>query len=161
MGSAEPPITNLMYADDLLLMGSAEPRQARLLKRVLQTLCDISGQRVSPEKSKIWFSKATSLAHVRSAIRIFGARFAFENETYLGGPFDVSRSTAFQSLLQKFDSRLHAWKARLLSPAGKLVLLKSVLEALPIYHMSTTPIHQCVLDKIQSKCVQFFLGEAG
>lgn len=41
-----------------------------------------------------------------------------------------------------------------------MVLLKSVLESLAIYHMSTTLIHKTVLDKNQSRCVQFFWGKA-
>ena len=99
------------------------------------------------------------MAQVRFTIRTFGAKFAEENEMYLGGPVNVSRPTAFNFLIQKVDSKLHAWKARLLSPAGKVVLLKSVIESLAIYHMSTTLIHKSVLDKIQSRCVQFFWGK--
>lgn len=52
------------------------------------------------------------------------------------------------------------WKSRLLSPAGKLVLLKSVIESLTIYHMSTTLLHNSMLEKIKSKCIQFFWGKA-
>lgn len=130
-----PSLTNLMYADGLLLMGSANRQEAQLINKVLQTFCNLSGQRISPEKSKLWFSRATTLAQVRSIMWIFGAKFADENETYLGGPVNVS------------------W------PAGKLALIKSVLESHPMYHMSSTPIHKSVLDKIQSKCVQFFWGK--
>lgn len=69
-----PVITNLMHADDLLLMGTAKPREARHIRSVLQTFCDISGQRISPGKSKLWFSKAATLAQVRATLRIFGAK---------------------------------------------------------------------------------------
>lgn len=150
-----PPMTNLMFADDLLIMGSATRQEAHRINKVLQTFCNLSGQRISPEISKIWFSRATPLAQMRSTMQIFGAKFSDENVTYLGGPVNVSRPRAFQELLQKMDKRLHAWKAKLLSPAGKLVLIKSVLESLPIYQMSSTMFHKAVLDKIQSECVRF------
>lgn len=99
------------------------------------------------------------LTQMQSALRIFGANFAGHNEKYLGSPVNVSRPSAFQQLIEKVDNKLQTWKSRLLSPAGKIVLLKSVIEAIGIYHMSTTPIHKSVLEKIQSKCVQFFLGK--
>lgn len=154
-----PPITNLLYADDLLLMGSATRGEARHIHAILDTFCKMSGQRASPEKSKLWFSKATPLAQIRSVLHIFRAGFADNSESYLGGPVDVFRPSSFNPLPQKFDNRLHAWKAKLLSPAGKMVLLKSVLESLSIYPMSTTLIHKSVLDRIRSKCVQFFWGK--
>lgn len=57
------------------------------------------------------------------------------------------------------DNRLHAWKARLLTPAGKVILLKSVLEAIATYQMSTTMLHDSILSKMQSRCLQFFWGK--
>lgn len=150
-----------MYADDLLLMGKAEQGEMQRIHLILDQFCQLSGQKISREKSKLWFSKVTTLAQIRSALRIFGAKFADTSEAYLGGPVDVSRPAAFKPLLQKVDNKLHAWKARLLSPAGKIILIKSVMEVLAIYHMSTTAIHKSVLDQIQSKCVQFFWGKPG
>lgn len=156
-----PPLTNLMYADDLLLMGCADLNETRAINRILQEFCAMSGQRVSPEKSKIWFSKHTPIGNVTFALRTFGAKFADQNEKYLGCPVDVSRPASFNPLLDKVQDKLQSWKARFLSPSGKLVLLKAVLEAVLIYHMSTTLIHKSVLQKIQSRCVQFFWGKPG
>lgn len=98
--------------------------------------------------------------HIHTTLRTFRAGFAAANETYLGCPVDVSRPTTYRKLLEKVDSKLHAWKTRLLSPAGKIVLLKSVIEAISLYHMSTALVHKSVLDKIQSRCTQFFWGKA-
>lgn len=53
------------------------------------------------------------------------------DETY-GLPVDVSKPSAFDPLLQNINRRLQSWKARMLSLAGKLILIKSVLEALSI-----------------------------
>lgn len=153
-----PAISNLLYADDLLLLGLANRTEARRIRNTLHDFCKLSGQRVSPEKSKLWFSKSTPLMGIAATIRTFRANFADNTETYLGGSVTAARPSDFEGLIQKVDNRLHTWKARLLSPAGKLVLMKAVLESLPIYHMSTTPIHISVLDKIKSRCIQFFWG---
>lgn len=81
-------------------------------------------------------------------------------ERYLGSLVNVSTPAAFKPLLEKIEAELQAWKARLLSPAGKIVLLKSVIEAVALYRMSTTLIQKSILDKIQSKCIQFFWRRA-
>lgn len=102
-----PPLTNLMYADDLLIMGSAQSHEVRRTQYILQLFCSLSGQKISPEKSKLWFSKATPLAQIQTSIRRFGAGFAASNETYLRCQIDVSRPTAYKKLIEKVDSKLH------------------------------------------------------
>lgn len=43
------PLTNLMYADDLLIMGSAHPQEVRRMHEVLKLFCALSGQKISPD----------------------------------------------------------------------------------------------------------------
>lgn len=161
LARSAPPLTNLMYANDLLLMGITDLTEVRCIKKTLDLFCQLSGQSFSPEKSKLWFSKVTPLARIRTTIRILRATFAGENETHLGSLVNASRASAFLPLLQKIDNKLHAWKARLLSPAGKIILMRSVLEAVLTYQMSTTLLPREILDKIRSKFVQFFWGKKG
>lgn len=59
--------------------------------------------------------------------------------TYLGAPIATSRAS-FDFLIEKFSSKLTMWKSRLLSQAGRVVVIKSVLQALPIYYMATVQI---------------------
>ncbi|GKV06524.1 hypothetical protein SLEP1_g18408 [Rubroshorea leprosula] len=56
---------------------------------------------------------------------------------YLGFPAYVgrSRSAAFFNLKSKFWARINEWRAQPLSRAGREVLIKSVLQALPTYVM--------------------------
>lgn len=161
LARSAPPLTNLMYANDLLLMGITDLTEVRCIKKTLDLFCQLSGQSFLPEKSKLWFSKVTPLARIRTTIRILRATFAGENETYLGSLVNASRASAFLPLLQKIDNKLHAWKARLLSQAGKIILMRSVLEAVLTYQMSTTLLPREILDKIRSKFVQFFWGKKG
>ena len=57
---------------------------------------------------------------------------------YLGFPLVDRRlhSQDWQPVLEKVESRLAGWRACLLSRGGRLVLLKALLEAIPIYFMS-------------------------
>ncbi|OAY76175.1 putative ribonuclease H protein [Ananas comosus] len=58
--------------------------------------------------------------------------------TYLGLPLSPAKlpTCAFNSLIDKFHKRLSGWKSALLSPAGRVVLINSVLTNLPIHYLS-------------------------
>lgn len=58
--------------------------------------------------------------------------------TYLGLPITVSRLRIvhLQFILDRIRTRLAGWKGRLLSIAGRRVLVRSVLTALPTYALS-------------------------
>jgi hypothetical protein len=57
---------------------------------------------------------------------------------YLGLPLSVKKLTKadWQQLLDKMDRHLATWKARLMSKAGRLEMLNSVLTSLAVYMMS-------------------------
>jgi hypothetical protein len=62
-------------------------------------------------------------------------------------------------LLAKLEKRLKVWSYRWLSRTGRLVLVKSVLEAILVYGMALAWIPKGVLEKVQRICFKF-LGQA-
>lgn len=58
-------------------------------------------------------------------------------------------------LIAKLEQRLHGWSHKWLSRAGRLVLVKSVLEAIPVYWMSLAWIPTGVLEQIRRLCFAF------
>jgi len=58
--------------------------------------------------------------------------------TYLGVPLDANmkRVSSWQGIIDKVQKRLTSWKSSCLSRAGRIVLIKSVLDSLPIYYLS-------------------------
>lgn len=50
-----PKLSHICFADGLILFAAASVSQIRVIRRVLETFCLASGQKVSLEKSKIFF----------------------------------------------------------------------------------------------------------
>ena len=72
---------------------------------------------------------------------------------YLGFPLRSNgRSTRdFDFVVEKVQAKLSSWKGKLLSPAGRVVLVQSVTSAIPAYYMQNValPVRICTkLDKI-------------
>jgi hypothetical protein len=60
------------------------------------------------------------------------------HEKYLGLPSFIGRSKkhCFATIKQRVWSKLKGWKERLLTEAGKEVLIKAVVQAIPAFTLS-------------------------
>lgn len=77
---------------------------------------------------------------------------------YLGAPI-ATGAASFDFLLERVASRLSNWKCCLLSPAGRTVLIKAVLQALPVYFMATCKLPSRVIQKLTSIITKFYWGK--
>lgn len=48
-----PPVSHIFFVDDLILFAEASTSQARVLKKVVDSFCELSGQSVNFDKSKL------------------------------------------------------------------------------------------------------------
>ena len=69
-------------------------------------------------------------------------------------PFNV----LIKPLISKFEAKLSKWNQKNLSMGGKVTLIKSVLNALPIYLLSFFKIPQRIVDKLVSLQRNFMWG---
>ena len=137
-----PSISNLLFADDSLILMQANSMNAEALKAVLDAYCAASGQMMSVEKSSIFFSPNTKVedkAHICTILNIMTEAL---NDKYLGLPSNVGmdKSDCFQFLIDRIVMKISGWKEKLLSAGGKEILLKSVVQAIPTYTMSVFKI---------------------
>jgi hypothetical protein len=58
-------------------------------------------------------------------------------------------------MLAKLEKRLNTWSYKWLSRTRRLILVKSVLEAIPIYWMSLSWIPNEILENIRKICSKF------
>lgn len=71
---------------------------------------------------------------------------------YLGLPehFGRRKRDIFAALVDRIRQRAHRWTTRFLSGAGKMVLLKSVLAAMPRYSMSCFKLPNSLVKQLKS-----------
>ncbi len=58
----------------------------------------------------------------------------------------------------KMQQRLNGWHENFLSAAGRIILVKFVLQSLPIYFLSLYPIPLIVLQRLNGICARFVWG---
>jgi hypothetical protein len=69
-----------------------------------------------------------------------------------------SKKVAFQGIIDKVNSKIEGWKAKSLSQAGILVLIKSVAAAIPSYAMSTFMLPESICHKLDQMFKKFWWG---
>ena len=70
----------------------------------------------------------------------------------------MNKHAAWKPVIDKIQCRLASWKAKILSRAGRLTLIKSVLNSMPVYYMSMFKMPKGVASKIVSIQRRFFWG---
>lgn len=68
--------------------------------------------------------------------------------TYLGSKYKAQEN--WRGFLERCERRLATWKSRYLSLGGRMVLVNSVLDALPTYVMSLFPLPVEVRDRFDA-----------
>uniref|UniRef100_A0A803PQY8 Reverse transcriptase domain-containing protein n=1 Tax=Cannabis sativa TaxID=3483 RepID=A0A803PQY8_CANSA len=151
-----PAISHLMFADDTILFYRANVEEAESLQNCMETYGSWSGQQCSKHKSGILFSGSCTNDSRRQIMEKLGVGLVKGNEKHLGNPFLFSRSKRkdFQFLKTNLCNRLEGWRMKTLSTIGRMVTIKSVAMAMPLYTMSSCkiPITSCQeLDDIVRK----------
>ena len=129
-----PSYSHLQYVDDTGLLGKARISEAVNIRKALDLYLKASGQKINDDKSSIFFFNTPRLIQNRIA-RILRFQIGTLPLMYLGVPLylGAQRRDYWQGILDKFRSKVSHWTNRWLSSAGRLVLLKTVVQSLPIY----------------------------
>ncbi|KEH15328.1 hypothetical protein MTR_1350s0010, partial [Medicago truncatula] len=130
-------VSHLQFADDTLLIGNKSWANVRALRAGLVLFEAMSGLKVNFHKSSLvgvninasWLSEAAS---------VLGCKVGKVPFLYLGLPIggDPRRLLFWEPVVNRIKSRFSGWHSRFLSFGGRLILLKSVLTALPVYALS-------------------------
>lgn len=153
-------LTHLFFAYDSLLFYRATFSKWGNLLQILQTYEVASGQKLNAQKTSIFFSKNTRgefKEFIRTSAGI-GSSSCYEK--YLGLPTLVGRSKmkTFESMQSKVQKKLDGWKENFLSQAGKEILLKAVVQAIPTYNMSFFQLPKKLCSNLNSLMSRFWWG---
>lgn len=157
-----PDLPTCFFADDSFLFCRATSQECQAIQRILGAYEEVSGQQLNRTKTTLFFSKNVPQVMQKDIITMLGVPEVKQYEKYLGLPFFVGRGKKASLLYIKkwVWSKIKGWKEKLLSQAGREVLLKAVVQAIPTYSMSCFKLPTTLCNEIEVMIRKFWWGIA-
>jgi ribonuclease HI len=94
----------------------------------------------------------------QTVLGVLGIPRESRNERYLGLPVHLgaSKSKEFEYLKEKIWQHIQGWKEKILSKAGKEILIKAVAQAIPTYAMSCFDLTKSLCDDISAMICRYW-----
>ena len=131
----------LQYADDTMFFMEGSVVEAKNLSALLDVFADCSGLCLNRDKSEF---KGYGLSQEEESIcsHALGTPVGVLPMRYLGLPLAAGQLQVedWQPVVGKVEKQLEGWKAKVLSKGGRLVLLRSVILAIPTFYLSVFKI---------------------
>ena len=114
--------THLLFADDIILFNKADVRGSEAILEVLDKFCRESGQKISHDKSRIYFSPNVSEELKEDISGRLDIRETNNIGKYLSFPIKHRGvpKNPYNFIVERVMSKLAGWKAKFLSFAGRL-----------------------------------------
>ncbi|KAL0318331.1 UNVERIFIED_CONTAM: hypothetical protein Sangu_1989300 [Sesamum angustifolium] len=149
-------ITHLLFADDLMLFSRGDLPSIRILMECLQEFRDVSGLAVNNAKSNI-FTAGIQNDTLDEALAMTDFARGHMPVRYLGIPLAAQRLsvTDYSPLVDQIAGCIRKWTAKSLSFAGRLELIRSVLQGVECFWLQVFPLPMAVIEKIHRLCRAF------
>ncbi|XP_073024427.1 uncharacterized protein [Primulina eburnea] len=149
-------ITHLAYADDLLLLSRGDTRSVSMVMHCLNSFGDMAGLRVNLLKSNIYMA-GIDVRLQDELLQITGFTPGTLPFRYLGIPLAARnlRSSDYSKLVDAIAAKFSCWPRQSNSYAGKIELVRSVVQGIECFWLSILPIPNCIVDAIHSLCRKF------
>ncbi|XP_016186037.1 uncharacterized protein LOC107627729 [Arachis ipaensis] len=150
-------LSHLQFADDTILFCPPKEETLRNYKRLLRCFEMMSALNINFEKSNLIPVNCSS-EWVNRMCQLLGCQETALPVRYLGISLGANPRLVktWKPVLDKVEEKLSLWKAKILSKASKLVLIKSVINSLPIYYLSLYNMPNAVARRIISLQGRFF-----
>ena len=151
-------ITHLLFVDDILIFCNGSRGDTECLVAGLNLFKRATGMIINEGKSMLIqnMENRDDLLYLRESFP-FNVESLDKGLKYLGFILKPNKylKEDWMWLLGKIEKRIMVWSHRWLSRAGRLTLIKSVLEAIPVYWMSLAWIPRGILEKIRRLCFAY------
>eukprot|EP00253_Pinus_taeda_P022901 PITA_22901 len=146
-----PATTHQQFVDDTMLHGTPTVQEAIAYRNILHLFSKASGMEINFSKSTIFFFN-THQAVQSHLSRLLGFKIGSLPSRYLGAPLTLKpwQKAHWEKVLANMERRCKHWTNRALNFAGRLVLTKVILQAIPQYILSILPAPKGILDQIRS-----------
>lgn len=153
------PVTHQQFVDDIMLFGEPTVREIRQLKRILELFVEASGLEINKDKSCMFIFNAMDQIKTH-LIRLMSFKQGELPTKYLGNLLDFSskKMKKWQGVIDKLKNIISNWAFRTLNIAGRVVLVKSVLQSIPIYPLSIMAAPAGVCAKMREIMRKFMWG---
>ena len=134
-------ITHLLFVDGILVFCSGSFREAERLSKILILFCKATRMQINVQKSTITTFNLEEESMSTLLVLFPLLHFALDDGIiYLGyrlKPNSYGKED-WNWLLAKLEVRVNSWCNRWLSRPSRLILVKLILEAIPIYLMANS-----------------------
>ena len=123
----------------------------------------LSRQQINKGKTTIFFSKSTNEAMKMEIQEALGIQEIKQFDKYLGLPSLVGKhkNASFDYIKERIWRKLQGWEEKLLSQAGREILIKVVVQAIPTYSMCCFKLPLGLYQEIEGLIRKFRWGQRG
>ncbi|KAL6124822.1 hypothetical protein ACLB2K_077331 [Fragaria x ananassa] len=142
--------THVLFADDVMIFTQGRSKYLSNLMSFMEEYAQNSGQVINTAKSQLFLGKSAIPRQMRIT-NILGINVSVFPFTYLGVPIFVGRpkSAFLLPIADRIKAKLSSGKGRLLSQAGRLQLIESVIQSQLLYSFQVYEWSQELLKKVQ------------
>jgi len=121
--------SHTLYVDDVMIFCKGKMSCIQALKQIFIDYANCSGQLINPSKSTM-YSGSIPLSRLNSISNMLGFNIGSLPFTYLGVPIFKGKPKAIylQHIADKIKLKLASWKTSLLSMAGRVKMVKPVIQ---------------------------------
>ncbi|XP_057870752.2 uncharacterized protein LOC131077305 [Cryptomeria japonica] len=134
--------------------------EATVIKKVLDIYSWAIGQEINWDKLEIFFFH-TEVGSQRAITRLFGIKIGQLLGKFLGMPLftGAGKAEIWKGFLDGCKAKMEGWKSKWLSLAGHLLMLKTIVPAMPIFPMACFKLLGLVIKIMQQKMRKFLWNE--
>jgi hypothetical protein len=147
-------ISHLLFVDDVLLFRDGSPHEFQALNNTLELYKVVTGMEINVSKSYLLLCfLSMDPGHALADLLHFPCKSIDDGLKYFGFYLKHNSYKNFDWiwLFKKVEAHISHWFNRLISHGGGLVLLKSILEIIPVYWNSSVMVPKGILTKIKKE----------